>query len=94
MFDRTAFRAPSAGTFATSQEKNLLRQPGFWDINMSLRKSVPVGTNRFELRWEIFNVLNRPTLGNATTNPNLGDFGLITSKTGNRTMQIGLQYVF
>jgi hypothetical protein len=93
-FDRAAFRAPAAGTFATSQEKNLLRQPGFWDINMSLRKSVPVGTNRFELRWEIFNVLNRPTLGNATTNPNLGDFGLITSKTGNRTMQIGLQYVF
>jgi hypothetical protein len=39
-------------------------------------------------------VLNRPTLGNAGTNPNNADFGTITSKTGNRTMQIGLQYVF
>jgi hypothetical protein len=39
-------------------------------------------------------VFNRPTLGNAQTNPTLSDFGTIMSKTGSRTMQIGLQYVF
>ena len=93
-FNRAAFSAPAAGTLAQNPVRNALRQPGFWDLHLALRKAVPVGTQRFELRWEIFNVLNHTNLGNASTNPNGGDFGTITSKTGNRTMQIGLNYVF
>jgi hypothetical protein len=93
-FNRDAFRAPAAGTLATDWEKNTLRQPGFWDLHMSLRKAFPIGPHRVELRWEAFNVLNHTNLGNATTNPTLPDFGTITSRTGNRTMQFGLQYVF
>lgn len=95
-FDRSAFRAPAAGTYATTQPKNTLRQPGFWDLHMSLRKGFRVaGVQRFELRVEAFNVLNRTRLGNAVTNPtNLADFGAITSRTGNRTIQLGMQYVF
>jgi hypothetical protein len=89
------FAAPAAGTFATNWERNNLRQPGFWDLHMSLRKSVALGNgHRAELRWDVFNVMNRPTLGNAATNPTAADFGTITTKTGSRTMQIGLQYVF
>jgi hypothetical protein len=62
---------------------------------MSLRKGFTLLNNhRIELRWEAFNVLNHPRLDNAVTNPNLGDFGSITGKTGNRTMQLGLQYIF
>ena len=91
-FNKAAFQVPTAGTYATNWERNLLRQPGFWDLHMSLRKSVHlVNNHRAELRWDVF---NRPTLGNAQTNPTLSDFGTITSKTGSRTMQIGLQYVF
>lgn len=73
-----------------------LRQPGFWDINLSLRKAfnIPNSTHRFDLRIEAFNVLNRTRLGTAVTNPTLPDFGYITELTGNRTMQLGLQYVF
>jgi hypothetical protein len=94
-FNKNAFQIPAAGTYATNWERNNLRQPGFWDLHMSLRKSVRlVNSHRAELRWDVFNVLNRPTLDNAQTNPTLSDFGLITSKTGSRTMQIGLQYVF
>jgi hypothetical protein len=89
-----SFAEPTAGRYATTWERNNLRQPGFWDLHMSLRKSVPVGTHRAELRWDVFNVLNRPTFGNAQTNPTVADFGLITQKTGSRTMQVGLQYVF
>jgi hypothetical protein len=58
---------------------------------------VAVGTHRVELRWDVFNVLNHQTLQFAaasTANPTSADFGTITSKMGNRTMQIGLQYVF
>jgi hypothetical protein len=42
-------------------------------------------------------VLNHPALNFSTlttSNPTNADFGRITSKTGSRTMQIGLQYVF
>src|SRR5262245_45101984 len=95
-FDRGAFRAPAAGTFATTQEKNTLRQPGFWDVNLSLRKGFTVSPTgqRFDFRLEVFNIMNRPRLGNAVTNPSSGDFGYIVSKVGNRTMQVGMQYVF
>jgi Carboxypeptidase regulatory-like domain/TonB dependent receptor len=95
-FDRTAFRAPLTGTFATTQKKNSLLQPGFWDINMSLRKGFNVvgTTHRFDLRLEAFNILNRTRLGNAVTNPTLPDFGYITQLVGSRTIQIGMQYVF
>ena len=61
---------------------------------MSLRKNFPFGTRRFEFRWDVFDVLNHSNLGTAQTNPNVSDFGLITSRTGNRTMQVGLQYAF
>jgi hypothetical protein len=93
-FNKNAFQAPAPGTYATTWERNSLRQPGFWDLHMSVRKSVPVGTRRAEFRWDIFNVLNHTNLGNAVANPTSADFGTIVSRTGNRTMQIGVQYVF
>jgi hypothetical protein len=93
-FNRNAFQAPAAGTYATNFERNNLRQPGFWDLHMSLRKSVPVGTHRAEFRLDVFNVLNHTNLGGASSNPTSADFGTITSRTGNRTMQIGFQYQF
>jgi hypothetical protein len=95
-FDRNAFRPAAAGTFATTQEKNSLRQPGFWDINMSFRKGFGVygTTHRVDLRVEAFNILNRTRLGNAVINPSMADFGYITQLVGNRTIQIGMQYVF
>ena len=93
-FNKAAFQAPAAGTYATTWERNNLRQPGFWDLHTSLRKSVSLGPHRVELRWDVFNVLNHTTLGVANSNPTSPDFGTITSRTGSRTMQIGLQYVF
>jgi hypothetical protein len=62
---------------------------------MSFRKGFrTIGTQRFDLRLEVFNIINRARLGTAVTNFASGDFGYIVSKTGNRTMQIGMQYVF
>jgi hypothetical protein len=46
------------------------------------------------VRLEVFNILNHTRLDNAVTNPTLPDFGFITSRVGNRTMQFGMQYLF
>jgi hypothetical protein len=62
---------------------------------MSFRKGFnAVSTHRVDFRVEVFNIMNRRRLGNAVTNPSQADFGYITSLVGNRTVQIGMQYVF
>jgi hypothetical protein len=94
-FNKDAFVRPAPGTFAPSM-RGILRQPGFWDANLSVSRNFAVTEGqRFEFRWEAFNFLNHPRLGNATSNPTSGSFGLITSKAGNpRFMQLNLKYVF
>ena len=92
-FNKAAFAKPAPGTFGV--QPNSVRQPGFWDANLSISKNIAVNeSQRFEFRAEGFNFLNHPRLGNATTNPNSGSFGLVTSKTGSRLMQLNLKYVF
>jgi hypothetical protein len=93
-FNRNAFAQPAPGTFG-KQPRNGLRHPGFWGWNLSLLRRLRVTERQaFDFRWEAFNVLNHPTLGSANGNPTSGTFGLVTSKTGNRTMQVVLQYHF
>jgi Carboxypeptidase regulatory-like domain len=93
-FNRDAFTQPAPGTFGV-QPRNGLRQPGFWEWNLSiLRRFRLLNHHSFDFRWEAFNVLNHPTLGGATSNPTSGSFGLVTSKTGSRTMQFVVQYRF
>jgi len=93
-FNKAAFIAPSAGTFG-SQPRNALRNPGSWEANLSIHRNFPVAERqRMEFRWEAFNVFNHPNLGSPNNNPTAGSFGLVTSKDGNRTMQVSLQYVF
>jgi hypothetical protein len=46
------------------------------------------------MRFEFFNVLNHPNWGGANSNPTSGQFGLITSKSGSRTIQIAMKYIF
>ena len=58
------------------------------------RRGIGRKDHTFDLRWDAFNVLHAPTLGTANNNPTSGSFGLVTSKTGNRTMQLVLQYRF
>jgi hypothetical protein len=92
-FNKAAFARPATGTFGVQPAS--VRQPGFWDANLSISKNFSVTEgSRFEFRAEAFNFLNHPRLGNATTNPNSGSFGLITSKSGNRLMQMNLKYYF
>jgi hypothetical protein len=93
-FDKNAFRRPEAGSFGV-QPRNGLRNPPFWTTDFGLRKTIPLhDQQRIQLRLEAFNLLNHPNWGGANSNPTSGSFGLITSKTGERRIQVAAKYMF
>ena len=93
-FNKAAFAQPAAGTFGV-QRRNSLRNPGFWNNDIGLRKNFPtVESQVLQFRWEIFNVFNHPNWNGANSDPTSGSFGLVTSKSGSRVMQLALKYIF
>jgi len=100
-FNPAAFARPVPGTFGV-QPRNMIRNPGTWNFDLGVRKNVPLtGAQRVQFRAEAFNVLNHPNLGPAgatasavNNNPNSGSFGFITTKNGERVIQLSLKYSF
>ncbi len=93
-FNKNAFARPANGTWGTAP-RNSLMQPGFWAFDVGLRKNFPItDKQRVQMRFEFFNILNHPNWNGANTNPTSAQFGLVTSKGGNRTIQLALKYIF
>ncbi len=93
-FNGNAFAPPDSGTFGV-QPRNGLRNPGVWLWDLGLRKNFLVReTHRLQFRFEAFDVLNHPNWGGANNNPVSSTFGLVTSKSGNRVLQLALKYSF
>ncbi len=97
-FDTTAFVSPAAYQFGNSG-RNILRGPGYWDLDSGVMKNFPLPISlgeapRLELRGDFFNVLNHPNLAqpNSTTGSNA--FGTITSSSPGRAIQVGMQFLF
>jgi hypothetical protein len=93
-FDTSVFSLPALGTFGTSS-RNFLFGPGIENFDAGLFKRFALTERRqFELRWEVFNSLNRPNFLNpvaAYTNPLLGR---LTSARDPRIMQVALKFYF
>jgi hypothetical protein len=93
-FNKAAFAQPAQGTFGV-QPRNILRNPGFWEWDLGIRKNFPVTErSRLQFRTELFNLNNHPNWGGANANPTSASFGRVTSKSGNRTIQLALKYIF
>ncbi len=93
-FNKAAFEAPAPGTFGV-QPRNMLRNPGFRNWDLGIRKNFPFNeSQRLQFRFEVFNLLNHPNWGGANANPRSGSFGLVTSKSGERVIQLALKYIF
>ena len=106
--DMTAFALPSNyawGNFG----RNVLRGPGFWNLDFSLFKDFAVSERfKVQFRSEFFNFTNTPQFANpsvalpglssgnlsyASVNP--GSFGSITSTIhDNREIQMALKVIF
>ena len=96
--DPTAFASPALYTFGTAG-RDILRGPGFWDLDLALMKNFVLPLHfgehpRLQFRGDFFNVLNHANLAlpNATTGS--AAFGTITSASPSRTIQLGLQFLF
>jgi len=94
-FNPNAFGRPSNGRFGNAG-LNILRGPGFFNQDTAVFKNFGLFDNKVnaQLRAETFNTLNRPNLANPNTNPRGGFFGVVTSKTGERNLQLGLKVYF
>jgi hypothetical protein len=92
--NRAAFALPAAGTFGTHQ-RNSIRGPGFWKVDLAVTRLFSLGTHTVEARIETFNLLNNINWGNPVVNFRSANFGRIQSMTGDpRIMQFGVKYGF
>jgi hypothetical protein len=98
------FTTPTAGTFTTQKNRNILRAPGQIYFNASLQKHFKLyENNQLTFRVDAFNFPNHPnwnapdttyvdqTVYGNTTSPT---FGKVTQKNGQRSLQGSLRYSF
>ncbi|MGH9485128.1 MAG: hypothetical protein ACRD1F_08730, partial [Terriglobales bacterium] len=92
------FRTVALSSDGRSGSANPLRGFGTWDLDGALGKSTQL-TERYSLEYTLqaFNIFNHPIWNN----PRLGlfgsspaSFGVLTSKSGNRTVEMGLRLSF
>ncbi len=93
-FNPTVFSRPTPGTFGNAG-RNLILGPGFMNWDVGIRKNFRVSeTSRIQFRAELFNFPNHPNWNNPNVDPTSGDFGRVTSKSGERNVQFALKYMF
>ena len=100
-----SFRSPYPGE---SGDRNQLRYPSFWTVDLGLQKSFAMPWkegHKVSIRWDVFNVTNTPIFaGNSNTamgfRPSLATeaptgFGVFSGTRGDaRIMQFALRYDF
>jgi hypothetical protein len=93
--ENRTFTRPAAGTFTTSQFRNMLYNVGFQNWNLGVFKVFSINERHaFQLRGEFFNFPNHPNWSNPNANPTAATFGKVTGKTSERNVQLSLRYSF
>jgi Carboxypeptidase regulatory-like domain/TonB dependent receptor len=104
-FNVDTFSNPAPYTFGNSS-RDLVRGPGFWDLDASVRKrfSLPIGTeNRYhmDLRGDFYNLLNHPNFAQPNNTIGSAAAGTITAiaysnanNNPSRQIQVGLDLNF
>ncbi len=90
-FDTSAFALPAPFTFGSAR-RNTVVGPGSATLDLSVAKSVGLGGGRqLEIRWDVFNALNRANFDLPNRIFGTPNFGRIFSAKSAREMQIGLR---
>jgi hypothetical protein len=95
-FNTAAYTNPLPFSLGTgSRTEPNLRNPGQIAFDSVLSRWQPIREGmRLQLRFEMYNMLNHPNLGSPAASVTATNFGQITSKNGNRTMQAALRLEF
>jgi carboxypeptidase family protein/TonB-dependent receptor-like protein len=93
--DRSAFASPALGQLGNSGV-GILRMPGYWNVDLSIRKRFStVGTHYILFVAEIFNAFNNVNYGPPQANIQSTAFGTITTGVGDpRIFQFVGKYYF
>ncbi len=93
-FDTSAFAMPALGTFGTAG-RNTLVGPGTENLDAGIFKDIPINeSKKFQLRWEVFNGLNRANFANPNASFSSTNFGKILSAKDPRIMQLAAKFYF
>jgi hypothetical protein len=93
-FNTSAFALNAEGR-PGSAGRNLIRGPGYANVDFSLFKNIPIREAvQLQFRSEFFNIFNRPNLGNPNSTLSSPLFGKILSATDPRILQFGLRLAF
>jgi hypothetical protein len=93
-FNTAAFVNPAPFTFGNSP-RSVLRGPSRVTTDLTLEKTIGItaGT-RFDVRVEVYNLLNRANFNIPGFTLGAADFGVISSAQPPRTMQLGARFSF
>jgi len=93
-FDTSAFALPTSFTFGTAPRNSVIG-PGFANLDLVIAKAwTMAGTRQLELRWEIFNALNKANFDLPNRIFGTPNFGRIFSAKSSREMQCGVRFTF
>ncbi len=91
-FDTSAFSLPALYTFGSAPRNSVLG-PGFANLDLVVAKTWSVAaTRQLELRWEVFNVLNKTNFDIPSRIFGTANFGRIFSAKNPREMQLGAKF--
>ncbi len=94
-FDPSSFAAPTIRNTFGSLGRNAMRGPGNWTADFSMLKRFTIAEGKqLHFRAEAYNIFNHPNIFNPNGNMRSSDYGKILNRSGNRTMQMALRFVF
>lgn len=92
-FDTSAFALPAPFTFGNAPRNSVLG-PAYVSLDLGVARGFTLGRAALEMRWEVFNALNRANFDLPNRIFGTGNFGRIFSAKNPREMQLGLKVSF
>src|SRR5262249_744899 len=95
-FSKASFANPTIRNTFGSLKRNSLWGPGqYWQPNLSLMKDFHITESKYaQFRAESYDFLNHNNLDVPNLTETTSQFTRSLKRTGNRTMQLGLRFVF
>ena len=94
VFSSGQFTQPALGAEG-NERANRFRNPNFAEVDAALLKDTRIYERLdLQLRFEVYNVLNRVNLQGVDANLPDGNFGRVTSQYNPRNLQVGAKIVF